>query len=61
MFWKRNSYSDSCRATSTQTIVNAGLSEQCKTETREKDSETDSERESIHSKLEQTRIPVESK
>ena len=46
MFQKRNSYSDSSRATSTQTIVNE-VPEQCKTE--EKDSETDSERESIHS------------
>ena len=31
-----------------QTIVN-NLSEQCKAETREKDSETDSDRESVHS------------
>ena len=38
MFWKRNSFSDSSRATSTQTVANT---EQCKTE--EKDSETDSE------------------
>ena len=55
MFWKRNSYSDSSRATSTQMLMNK-VTEQCKTE--EKDSETDSERESIHfnwSKL----IPVE--
>ena len=51
IFQKRNSFSDSSRATSTQTIVN-NLSEQCKTEVKEKDSETDSERserESIHS------------
>ena len=44
MFRKRNSFSDSSRATSTQTVVNT---EQCKVE--EKDSETDSDRESIHS------------
>ena len=48
IFRKRNSFSDSSRGTSTQTIVN-NLSEQCKAETREKDSETDSDRESIHS------------
>ena len=46
MFQKRNSYSDSSRGTSTQTIVNE-VPEQCTTE--EKDSEMDSERESIHS------------
>ena len=44
MFWKRNSFSDSSRATSTQTVVNT---EKCKME--EKDSETDSDKESIHS------------
>ena len=48
IFRKRNSFSDSSRGTSTQTIVN-NLSEQCKAETRERDSETDSDRESIHS------------
>ena len=48
IFRKRNSFSDSSRGTSTQTIVN-NLSEQCKADTREKDSETDSERESVHS------------
>ena len=48
IFQKRNSFSDSSRATSTQTIVN-NLSEKCKAETREKDSETDSDRESVHS------------
>ena len=47
IFRKRNSFSDSSRGTSTQMIVN-NLSEQCKAETREKDSETDSDRESIH-------------
>ena len=48
IFQKRNSFSDSSRATSTQMIVN-NFSEQCKAETREKDSETDSDRESVHS------------
>ena len=48
MFCKRNSYSDSSRGTSTQTIVN-DVPEQCKAEVMEKDSETDSDRESIHS------------
>ena len=46
IFRKRNLYSDSSRGTSTQTIMNEAP-EQCKTE--EKDNETDSERESIHS------------
>ena len=48
MFHKRNSYSDSSRGTSTQTIVN-DIPEQCKADAMEKDSETDSDRESIHS------------
>ena len=48
MFCKRNSYLDSSRGTSTQTIVN-DVPEQCKAEVMEKDSETDSDRESIHS------------
>ena len=48
MFCKRNSYSDSSRGTSTQTIVNE-VPEQCKAEVIEKGSETDSDRESIHS------------
>ena len=47
MFRKRNSLLDSSRGTSTQTIVNN--IEQCKVETRDKDSETDSNRDSIHS------------
>ena len=47
MFRKRNSFLDSSRGTSTQTIVNN--IEQCKVETRDKDSETDSDRDSIHS------------
>ena len=46
MFHKRNSYSDSSRGTSTQTIVNE-VPEQCKAEVMEKDSEADSDRESI--------------
>ena len=48
IFRKRNSFSDSSRGTSMQTIVN-NLSEQCKAETREKDSETDSDSKSVHS------------
>ena len=48
MFHKRNSYSDSSRGTSTQTIINDDP-EQCKVEAREKESETDSDRESVHS------------
>ena len=48
MFHKGNSYLDSSRGTSTQMIVNE-VPEQCKAEVMEKDSETDSDRESIHS------------
>ena len=55
MFWKRNSYSDSSQGTSTQMIMNEAP-EQCKTE--EKDSEMDSERESIHSNWSKL-VPVE--
>ena len=55
MFWKRNLFLDSSRATSTQTIVNM-VPEQCKTE--EKDSETDSEKESIHSNWSEL-VPIE--
>ena len=47
MFRKRNSLSDSSRGSSTQTIVNN--IKQCKVETIDKDSETDSDRDSIHS------------
>ena len=47
MFRKRNLLSDSSRGTSTQTIVNN--IEQCKVETRDKDSEMDSDRDSMHS------------
>ena len=54
MFQKRNLFSDSSRATSTQTIVNT---EQCKME--EKDSETDSDKESIHSNWSKL-VPIES-
>ena len=46
IFRKRNSFSDSSRSTSTQTVMN-DVSIQCKAE--DKDSETDSEKESIHS------------
>ena len=48
MFCKRNSFSDNSRGTSTQTIVN-NTTEQCKAEVMDKDSETDSNRESVHS------------
>ena len=55
MFRKRNLLSDSSRGTSTQTIANN--IEQCKMETRDKDSETDSDRDSIHSNLSEL-IPI---
>ena len=48
MFHKRNSYLNSSRGTSTQTIIN-DVPEQCKAEVMEKDSEIDSNRKSIHS------------
>ena len=48
LFHKRNSYLDISRGTSTQMIVNE-VPEQCEAEVIEKDSETDSDRESIHS------------
>ena len=48
IFRKRNSFSDSSRTTSTQTIMN-NLTEQCKFEVREKDSKTDSDVGSVHS------------
>ena len=57
MFQKRNSYSESSRGTSTQTIMKE-VPEQCKTESREKDSEMDSDRESIHSNWSEL-VPVE--
>ena len=57
MFQKRNSYSDSSRGTSTQMIMNK-VPEQCKKEPREKDSEMDSDRESIHSNWSEL-VPVE--
>ena len=55
MFQKRNLFSDSSRATSTQTITNM-VPEQCKM--KEKDSETDSEKESIHSNWSEL-VPIE--
>ena len=57
MFQKRNSYSDSSRGTSNQAIMNE-VPEQCKTEPRERDSEMDSDRESIHSNWSEL-VPVE--
>ena len=48
MFHKRNPFSDSSRGTSTQTIINNTI-EQCKAELMEKDSETDSNKDSMHS------------
>ena len=47
MFRKRNLLLDSSRGTCTQTIVHN--IEQCKVETRDKDSEMDSDRDAIHS------------
>ena len=55
IFQKRNSFSDSSRATSIQTVANM-VPEQCKIE--EKDSETDSEKESIHSNWSKL-VPIE--
>ena len=51
MFQKRNSFSDSSSGTSTQTIVNNlnNTTEECKTEMIDNDSETDSDRNSMHS------------
>ena len=48
IFCKRNSFSDGSRTTSIQTVVN-NLTEQCKIEVREKDSETDSDVGNVHS------------
>ena len=48
MFRKRNLLSDSSRGTSTQTIVN-NITEQCKTEIRDNDSEMDGDRNNVHS------------
>ena len=48
VFCKRSSFSDSSRGTSTQTFVN-NTTEQCKADVMEKDSETDSDRNSMHS------------
>ena len=55
MFWKKNSFLDSIRATSTQTVVNM-VPEQCKME--EKDSETDSDKGNIHSNWREL-VPIE--
>ena len=55
MFQKRNLFSDSSSGTSTQIIVNM-VPERCKTE--EKDSETDSEKEKIHSNWSEL-VPIE--
>ena len=54
MFQKRNSFSDSSRGTSTQTIVNNvnNTTEECKTEVIDNESETDSDRNSVHFQLE---------
>ena len=48
IFCKRNSFSDGSRTTSTQTVVN-NLTEQCKVEVREKESEADSDAGSVDS------------
>ena len=48
IFQKRNSFSDSSRSNSMQTIVNNFL-EQCAAETKDKDSEVDNDRESVNS------------
>ena len=48
MFHKRNSFSYSSRGTSMQTIVN-NTTEECKVEVMDNDSETDSDRNSVHS------------
>ena len=51
MFWKRNSFSDSSRGTSTQTIVNNidNNTEENKAEVTDNESDRDSDRGSIHS------------
>ena len=46
IFWKRNSFSDDSKTTSTQTIVNEATKQD---KMENKDSETDIERESVHS------------
>ena len=48
MFCKRTSFSDSSRGTSMQTIVN-NTTEECKREVVDNDSETDSDKNSVHS------------
>ena len=61
MFQKRNSFSDSSRGTSTQTIVNNvnNTTKECKTEMINNDSETDSDRNSVHSNWSKL-IPIKS-
>ena len=51
MFWKRNSFSDSSRGTSTQTIVNNidNNADENKAEVTDNNSNRDSDRDSIHS------------
>ena len=51
MFQKRNSFSDSSRGTSTQTIVKNinNNAEECKAEVIDNDSNRDSDRDSVHS------------
>ena len=51
MFQKRNSFLDSSRGTSTQTIVNNidNNAEECKAEVTDNNSDRDSDRNSIHS------------
>ena len=50
MFQKRNSFSDSSRGTSTQTIVNNvdNNADECKAEVIDNDSDRDSDRDSVH-------------
>ena len=55
IFQKRNSFSNSSRSPTTQTVINEAP-KQCKAE--EKDSESDSERESVHSNW-SDHIPIE--
>ena len=51
MFQKRNSFLDSSRGTSTKTIINNtdNNTEECKTEMIDNESETDNDRNSVHS------------
>ena len=56
IFCKRNSFSDNSRTTSTQTVMD-NLTEQCKIEIKDKDSETDSDVGSVHSNWSDT-VPI---